>query len=276
MKKNIHANPILEAQQAYQAAGTLLDKQDESQQMYAALELRRCIESVVYQKLQVYGAVLPEDSVYKWQAAHAFDALIEIEPDAEESFTMAVGLQEAPDKPSAGLLKVIGTDHRPNNRWVKKTWQKLGSYLHAEWPFAKSTRPSVPPRNFLIKTFAELAPPVNSSFSFAAWNVIEFDCSCCGAVAKVIDKVVESTRRATCFSCDLRYRAEKDEEGFKFYPDANPFTCECGAENFVAPHRVKIGYSFPCRACKRVFEIVRSDWHYTVAAGAQPSLSETE
>ena len=275
MKKNTQANPILEARQAYQAARILLDTHDDAQLMYAALELRRCIESVVYQKLQVYGAVLPEDSVYKWQAAQAFDALIEIEPDAEEPFTVAVGLQEAPDKPAVGPLKVIGTDYRPNNRWVKKTWQKLGSYLHAEWPFSKSNRPSVPPREFLANTFAELAPLVNSSFTFAAWNVIEFDCSCCGAVAKVIDRVVERTLRATCFSCDLRYRAGKNGVGFTFYPDADPFTCECGAENFIPPHRVKIGYSFPCRACKRVFEIVRSDWHYTLS-GIQPHPSESE
>src|SRR5665213_2579866 len=105
MKKNTQANPILEARQAYQAARILLDTHDDAQLMYAALELRRCIESVVYQKLQVYGAVLPEDSVYKWQAAQAFDALIEIEPDAEEPFTVAVGLQEAPDKPAVGPLK---------------------------------------------------------------------------------------------------------------------------------------------------------------------------
>jgi len=274
MKMNPHANPLNEARQAYQAARQLLDRQDDSQLIYAALELRRCIESIVYQELQVYGAVLPEDSVYKWQAAQAFDALIEIEPDAEDSFTVAVGLQEAPDKPPSEPLKVIGTDHRPNNRWVKKTWQKLGPFLHAEWPFARSTKPASPPRDFLVKKLDEVGLLVNSSFTFGMWNTIEFDCSCCGAVAKVINKVVERTLRATCFSCNLRYTAEKDETGFTFFPDASPFTCECGAENFVPPHRLKIGHSFPCRSCNRIFEIVRSDWHYTLSD--RPSASQTE
>jgi hypothetical protein len=195
MKKNARANPLSEARQAYQAAKRVLDTQDDSQLIYAALELRRCIEAVVYQKLQTYEKLLPEDSVYKWQAAQAFDALIEIEPSAEESYTLAVGLQEAPNLPPAGPLKVIGTDYRPSNRWVKKTWQKLGSYLHAEWPFARTTKTTGTPREFLAKTLGELKLLVDSSFSFGMWNVVEFDCSCCGAVAKVIDRVVERTLR---------------------------------------------------------------------------------
>jgi len=271
MKNNRLANPSLEKRQAHQAAKALLDQQNDAVLRYVALELRRCIESVVYEKLQIYGSMLPEGSVYKWQPAQAFDVLIEIEPDAEETFTVAMAQQEAPDKPATTAIKTIGVDVRPKARWVKKLWNKLGSYLHAEWPFGKSNKPEGLPRDFLDKALADLTPFVSTSFTMTMSNIVDFPCRFCRATVKVMTQAVESTSRAICFGCGMRYRAEKAQSEFIFFPDEPTLTCECGAETPVQSQRTKVGYRFPCLGCERVFEVASVDWHCRIVDGTNPN-----
>lgn len=267
IRKNTQADPSSEKRQAYQAASALLSKQDDTVLIYAALELRRCMEAIVYEKLLVYGVLLPENSVYKWAPSQAFDALIEIEPNAQETFAVAVGLQDRPDHLPKEPLRVIGVDERPKSKWVKKTWNKMGAYLHAEWPFGAASKQKIPTRDFLAKTLAELAPFVNNSFTFMMSDNIDFRCGSCGTNVRVMSKTVEERRCATCLTCGVRYRAEKDKGGFTFFPDEPLLACECGVENPVPLQRIKVGYRFPCSGCERVFEAVGEDWRFSIVDG---------
>jgi hypothetical protein len=52
MRANPDADPTAEKREAYDAASALLAKQDDCSLRYAALELRRCIEAVVCEKLK--------------------------------------------------------------------------------------------------------------------------------------------------------------------------------------------------------------------------------
>lgn len=108
--KNPNANPTLEKVAAYEAAVALLQNEGDENARYAALELRRCLEAVVYEKLKIYGALLPQASIQGWQPPKAFDALIAIEPRAQETATFAISLQAQPnlETPSPGPFY----DHR--------------------------------------------------------------------------------------------------------------------------------------------------------------------
>lgn len=131
---------------AYEEAAAMLAKQDDGSLRYAALELRRCIEAIVYQKLKVYGTLLPEGSVHQWQPPQAFDALIALEPGAEETYTYAIAPESEFGKITQGPYRAFGVDERPRGKWIKKTWNKLGSHLHAEWPFSRADNPSLAAR----------------------------------------------------------------------------------------------------------------------------------
>jgi hypothetical protein len=240
MKTNPYADPHHEKHEAYNAATALLAKQDEGILRYAALELRRCMEAIVYENLRIYGDLLPEGSVHQWQPPQAFDALIGIEPDAEATVTYAIAPETEPGKMATGPYHAVGVDERPKAKWIKKTWQKLGSYLHADWPFAVH----------------------NSSFSAMLSTNINFTCVGCGAPVKVMEKAVESSREAACLICGMPYRFEKSDGRFSFIPGRPPFTCECGAATFVPPKQIKEGYKFACRSCNRNFQVVGFDWHY--------------
>jgi hypothetical protein len=153
MRTNPDTDPTAEKREAYDAASALLAKQDDCSLRYAALELRRWIEAVVYEELRAYDVLLPEGSVRSWQPPQAFDALIAIEPDAEETCTISVAIQNAPEALAAVPYCQIGVDERTEGKWIKKTWNKLGSCLHAEWPFSAS-KPKPPLLPFLEATRA--------------------------------------------------------------------------------------------------------------------------
>jgi hypothetical protein len=270
--KNSNADPGAEKRDAYRAATELLSGQDGGPALrYAALELRRCIEAIVYEKLVVYGPLLPEGSVSSWQPPQAFDPLIAIEPNAEETLTIAVGLQIEPGVMSPGPYTRIGVDERPRGKWIKKTWHRLGSRLHAEWPFENSKKPRVPSRAFLDETLKALAPFVRNSFTAVVTDSIGFTCAGCGLEAKTLAKAVESKREAICFSCGVRYRAEKAGNSFTFFPNEPGFRCECGAEGLIPTGRIKISYQFSCRACSRTIEFVGFDWRYQFLDAAHAS-----
>lgn len=254
----------------------MLAKQDEDSLRYAALELRRCIEAIVYEKLKIYDALLPEGSVHQWQPPQAFDALIAIEPRAEATYTYAVAPQKEFGKIAEGPYRAVGVDERPKGKWIKKTWNKLGSRLHAEWPFSRSDKPRASARPFLEKTLAELAPMVNSTFTAMMTTTIDFSCAGCGSTVKVMEKAVESSRTAVCLTCGMPYRAEKSDGNFTFFPEHPPFTCDCGASTLVPPQQVKVGLRFACRSCSQAFQIVGVEWKYDVVADDAALLEPEE
>ena len=212
---------------------------------------------------RVYGDLLPAGSVHQWQPPQALDALIAIEPGAETTFTYAISPETEPGKISAGPYHTIGVDERPKAKWIKKTWQKLGSYLHADWPFAVHA-PKSTPRAFLEKTLADIGPLVSNDFSSMLSMKIDFECAACGMTIKVMEKAVENTGEAVCLTCGMPYRAKKSGESFSFVPGPPPFTCECGSSTYVPFKDVKIGYRFPCRSCDRMFHVFGVEWKFAV------------
>ena len=95
-------DPSYEKREAFNAARELLSRNDDDVLRYVALELRRCIEAVVYEKLWGYHDWIPVDAARTWQPPQAFKALLVMEPDADKSASVAVGLQKDPGVPSAG------------------------------------------------------------------------------------------------------------------------------------------------------------------------------
>jgi len=275
MKTNPYADPTTEKRLAYNAAGAMLARQDADSLRHAALELRRCIEAIVYEKLKVYGVLLPEGSVHQWQPPQAFDALIAIEPGAEDTYTYAIAPEKEFGKMADGPYHAVGVDERPKGKWIKKTWNKLGAHLHAEWPFSRASKPPASARPFLEKTLADIMPLVNNSFTAMISMNVEFRCVGCGENVTVMETAVETSRTALCLTCGMPHRAEKSDEGFTFFPDCPPFTCDCGASTYVSPQQVRIGYNFSCRSCNQRFQIVGVEWKFAALVDdSAPPVSE--
>lgn len=66
----------------------------------ACLELRFCIEVIVYQKLDVYSSYVPSAIFEKWQSNHAMKILLQFEPEADDDFTLYVSPESEPGIPT--------------------------------------------------------------------------------------------------------------------------------------------------------------------------------
>ena len=189
--------PIAEKRDALDRALEILSRDNVDDFRYAALELRRCIEAVVYEKLWAYRDRFPPDVARKWQPPQAFRALIVMEPDAEQTAVIRIARQSGPGEAASGPVRELGTDQRFSSAWLNKTYNKLGSYVHASWPFAKNSgKPMEPARDFLQRVADDMGPLVRRSFTCTLAELVDFRCSECDTAIKANVRGVEGIKGA--------------------------------------------------------------------------------
>lgn len=270
-------DPNFEKHHAFDRAKDLLARNDEDSIRYAALEFRRCLEAVVYEKLWIYRRRIPAEAARKWQPPQAFKALLLMEPDADETFTVAVRPEKAPGVISDEPWTTLGTDVRPKAPWLTKTWNKLGSFLHATWPFERPHELNhedriMELRAFLEKTTSELEPFVRQDVTFTASIEITFTCSVCGFEIRVNARGIEHAGEITCIECDCRYLVEKVGQDLTFRLDAAGALCPECSEQFPLPRqKLKEGYEFSCPACSCEFVVTAPAWEFRKKIDASPA-----
>jgi hypothetical protein len=270
--------PTDEKVQAYQSAKA---QRTEDVLRYVALDLRRCIEAVVYEKLEAYRKWISEKLARTWQPPQAFKALLEIDPGGENDSVFAVALQDRPDGPPLTPLKAIGTDRRPSVKWLTDTWNSLGSYLHADWPYSRKSKRGVR-REFYERVLSELEPFVSNHFTAAMTNIIEFECSECGETVVISSHGLKTAGHATCLHCWLRYSHREQNGEPRFFLEEPKIECdECKKDIYLPLAELKDGYEFKCRHCKTRFMAVLETWgfqRFTEAGteGASPLRKRAE
>src|SRR6202034_4775211 len=113
-------DPANEKVEALGNAEKLLERGGSDDLRYATLELRRCIEAIVYQKLLAYKDRLPSVAL-KWQPPQAFKALIQLEPEAAHTTTYSFGWQPQ------GPFHAVGMVRAPLTRWLWNTYNQFVS-----------------------------------------------------------------------------------------------------------------------------------------------------
>jgi len=251
---------IIEKRQALQAAEELLERHDNGLLRYAVLELRRCLEAVVYEKLFAYKDRLPQKITRTWQPPQAFKALVQLEPGAQRSSGWTIARQGGEPAPVYSL----GQDLRPDPDWLTKTWNKLGAYLHAQWPFARQTvRDDEVTRSYLEEIAKQLHPFVDRSFTSSMASTVTLQCSECGSLISANEAGVKDRGYMTCLnpSCDVRYDAEVDGTDIRFRLAAAEMECpDCTAMIYVPNNKMKVDHKFACRSCGAAFEVLRQVW----------------
>jgi len=99
----------------------LADEGDYDSLIYSSLELRQCIESIIYEKLESYKKYVPDVVFKKWQPNHALKTLLYFEPDAEQSMKIAIA-PESPVGVTSGPFQYIGEHKALTVEWLNKNW----------------------------------------------------------------------------------------------------------------------------------------------------------
>jgi hypothetical protein len=262
------AEYLPEKRRAHARAVELLSRQDDSVLRYACLELRGCLEAVAYDKLMVYKKRLPR-SVYKWQPPKLFKALLQIEPDADQSFVLRYSKESEPGV-STGDWKTFGEHRTFGIRWLDANYHKLGNYLHAPFPDEHGTVKQTDPkalREYVEKLIRELAPIVASSIDSSLAEIVEFQCIRCQQPIACNLKGVKRSKAATCLesNCGAEYFADDSSEPIKFVLKAMDFKClRCDKPITVESRFLKVGYEFKCSECQSVHSLVSRQWGYGI------------
>lgn len=267
--------PSAEKADAFQGASDLLSSEcDDRSLRYATLEIRRCLEAVVYEKLWAYRDRIPADVARRWQPTHAFKALIAVEPDAGVTKSWSIRPQETAGVPGTGPWRPMGEDRRPRPRWLTKTYNKLGSYLHASYPYQKSKRRSSAEehREFLAETLNALEPYVGGALTMNLAELVTVE-SCAGCKLPVVGSVsgVEETGHLICLNpeCEIRYRSVGSGRKLSFEPEFASLRCLACDEEIKYPlHLLRLGHTFGCHHCSTRHEVTPG---YNLLAESDPS-----
>ncbi|MBL8297781.1 MAG: hypothetical protein JNN30_05465 [Rhodanobacteraceae bacterium] len=251
------------AHQCLSAARIEMESGDSARLSFAALRLRMALEALTYERAQAYrNHIDPEDSD-AWQPKKVLDALLAVDPNADQGGTLAVGLQEAYGVPSRNM-NVVGTEHVVSLATVKKHYDALGSFLHL--PTIKQLREKGDPKPESVRKHCEaVAAAVERALSSPVWNVvmygaIDFKCQRCSEPIERAVPLVPHRFVTTCPKCKAAYRLDGEADGpVAITAAAAPVRCHheaCSGEHNLWPDEAKPGTSWTCRECGARYTLV--------------------
>lgn len=235
----------------HQRALALLAIGDDPSVRYAALELRYCIEYLLLDRLKSYMEYLDDSAMSKWTPKQIVKQLLEVDPNADQTVTLAVGIETTFNEPASDM-HILGEDRRLKLKWANSNWNALGSFLHApsleQLQSGQSASPDV--RKTRTEEIAEhlghaLASPISN---LAGGAIYEFDCPECKKTTRRLVAGVAKDGGFVCKTpeCQTIYDVQDGAAGPTFTMRMQDFRCgDCGnvapfRANHVAPGNVLI------------------------------------
>lgn len=238
----------------------IVESGDTGQFHYAALELRLAIEHHVYKKLAYHAKRHGEKLLYaKWQPNKAMKVLCQLEPHADQSYTLSMAPETEPGKPGKNFVQ-LGQHEALSTSWITKHYNKLGSYLHLQTE-SQSRREA--PKEYLEEVIKELRRAKKSNLISSLAATVHFDCSLCETPVVCCVDALPHLGEVVCpsTSCNATFTPEQTEGGWGFNLNAVDFECpECGNEQPVLTSEIGIGTRIACSQCKEKFVVKGHTW----------------
>ncbi len=259
-------------------AKALIEENTDDSLVYAALELRQCIEAIVYEKLKGYKKYVPGVVFSKWQPHHALKTLLYFEPDAEESAILRVAPESSPGVRS-GPFETIGFHRALSVAWLSKNYNKLGSYLHVQRE--KSTHSKTKELSeYLSQVHTKLTEIAkNTIISIAIAERIEFKCVACKKNTLANAQSVDKSGQAICIhpECAALHTITRENDHWKIKLVGARFVCSnCKTENSVPLTDIHIGMTCKCVECHEEHVIVDQSWRIQTMKEYQKTTTNTQ
>jgi hypothetical protein len=228
---------------------------DENSLRHACLELRLCIETIVYRKLEKVGDVLPRDIYKTWQPPKALKLLLSFEPRADKAFTVEICLNTENGQPSGEWIRV--GDHKSLTvKWLNGNYHKLGKYLHATAISEVEGYKHITILD-LERIILELERVSSADMVGSVNRVNKFDCECCGGPVYASSEQIENSAVVECYSdiCWAVYKVSAvNADHYRFDRDPKSgFECrKCGS--MIAIDGVSRQEKIKCWSCQKEYE----------------------
>lgn len=170
---------------------------DESSLRHACLELRFCIEVIVYKKLSQVGPVLPRSVYRTWQPPKAMRLLLSFEPRADQDAVISLCVETVDGKPS-GEWQHIGDYKMFTATTLSKQYNKLGKFLHMTAPAEVDSPPEITAET-ILPVFQEIERVASASLVMSMNSIRTFPCSLCKADMYVSESQIKAQAEVQCY-----------------------------------------------------------------------------
>lgn len=221
---------------------------------YAALELRMCIEAIVYNLLKLHRSEASLSLMGTWQPDKMLKELAETVRGITGRHDVEITIPE--------VGSVSFSEYRLDGPWVRRRYQKLGSLLHV--PMLRQLENDSDSKPEKIQAQCEEIIQVLSSVLGSEGFDIKLDRLCgwpCGhdGCAYVIERDFDwfdTHRETTCPECGAVHIVEKGSDYIKNKIKTGDWLCTtCGTVNQTAIHKAVPGSIITCRFCEDSFEL---------------------
>ena len=244
------------ARHALERAKTELASGDFNRLAYAALEIRKTMEAVTYDKAQSYKDEMPTVQYRTWQPGKVIKYLTEIDPHAATGRIVRFGTQVERGKP-AEPMQHLGTEHFLTMRNLIKDYNKLGSYLHIP-TLAQVEEGNIDDtkiRDHCQHCIDDLEKVLNSTI----WNAksgtySNIKCLRCGfLMTKKINPNATEPVDAYCIECGAKYTLSKEGVWIAKGQHFKCLTPECEFVMVLFEDEIQVGADWECPECKKTF-----------------------
>jgi hypothetical protein len=241
-----------EARECLARAKTVLAQNQIATTRHACLELRQAIEYLAYQQLEPYLNEVPDDAMRKWTPREVIAQMLEVDPQADKTSTIAMGIEDVPGEPSKDM-KVLGEDRRFTLRWANRSHNALGNFLHAPTLHQLETG-NVPDHSTMREKAEEIAAVIEHTLATPIFNVNFgnfYHISCvCGRNFK--RRAGSFTPEAGIVCPDVNCRtiwdlASEDGDEVRFKRRQTEYVCPgCNEKRYLMSQQVKAGAIIVC------------------------------
>lgn len=253
----------LDKDETLKRAQDLIDKGTPDALRYACLELRFCIESICYEKLELYKKHLPKDVYKTWQPKKVIGILQEYDPYVLEDY----GVTFWSEKPNGTPDKFLFGAKHTNLRFeiLEKHYYKLGNYLHVPTIAQQEAADAgdVDLKAYLNSILPDISAAASNTFDCNLGAAAQSNCQQCG---QPIVRNIESLKRnpvAICTNenCKAQYDVIVKGDDTLWKIRELDYDCpKCKKKNYFPAHLLKEGQVIKCFACSSKYVFVRR-WH---------------
>ncbi|MCP1470911.1 ribosomal protein S27E [Sphingobium sp. OAS761] len=238
---------------------------DDRNLFYAALEIRKCIEALIYETAKLYVDDMPEQDFSTWQPGRLLAMLIEIDPMADRTGEIRFAREDG-DEPK--VWHSLGQDKRLTLGEIKENYDALGFFLHT-LTIHQLWKGKVQKVASLRKRCESLIARLDDVLSASAWNFTinqtsTLTCGGCGQPIKRRTGILKGPSSAgtaealtvNCFNCPASYQLTATSDGKVLWEEElEDIPCpyaDCDHIMGVWKREIVPGTRVRCSGCSRV------------------------
>lgn len=223
------------ARQHADKARVILANPTDDDVSYAALELRKAIEAIAYERMLSYRNDISDEKLKTWQPPKVLDVVAAIDPGTRYKVLISAELVDG-----SGEYTPLFAEIPLSNKTVRKHYHALGRYLHM--PTIKQIEDGNDHNLSSVRQLCEtVLTSIQDVINVENWVIsnnrpIDFDCMRGGCNSKIPRNAASLSTpdadhpsealKVECFECEATYSLSSNGESFSIDPEMSRVKCE--------------------------------------------------